>query len=1094
MSSEKSSSLEQGSERSPLKKKLKSVHNPLELDSPVIDTVDGNSSTSNNNCGRSKSQVNNGNNSNNNNNNNNSTSVGIRSSSSSNMAQNGSATNTSGGDIDESLYSRQLYVLGHEAMRKMAYSDVLISGMRGLGVEIAKNVILGGVKSVTIHDQGLCEIADLSSQFYFTEADVGKNRAEACINRLSELNGYVPVTSYTGPLSMEYLRKFRAVVLTESSFDQQLAISEFTHANGIPLIIASMHGLFGQIFCDFGDNFEVYDINGMEPVSVMIAGITQEKEGIVTCLDESRHDFQDGDTIIFQEVQGMTELNGKTRKVKVLGSYTFSIGDTSNMTPYTRGGIATQVKMPQTFHFKSLRESLEKPELVISDFAKMERPHQLQVAFLVLDKFLKQHGALPRSWNKQDAETFLALANEYVAEKKLDIQLSPELLTKFSYLARGNTCPVAGFLGGFVAQELMKACTGKFSPLNQFYYFDALECLPGDMELTEQDVAPRNCRYDGQIAIFGSQFQEKLANLKYLIAGAGAIGCEYLKNFAMLGIATGPNGKLFVTDMDTIEKSNLNRQFLFRPHDVGSMKSDVAAKAVKTMNSSIKVFPHQNRLGPETEKIYNDDFYNNLDGVLNALDNVETRIYMDRRCVYYRRPLIDSGTLGTAGNVQVVIPFLTEAYSSSQDPAEKSIPICTLKNFPNAIEHTLQWARDEFEGIFKQDAENARQYLTDPKFFDRPGRTTDVIESIKRVLIEEETKTFEQCVEWARHHFENQFVNQIKQLLFNFPPDQLTSSGALFWSGPKRCPHPLKFDPTNTTHIDYIMATANLRAYMYNLPQCNDRQKIIEIVSRLHLPEFVPRSGVKIAVTDAEAGYNDGGQLDKDRITQIQKELPPPSDFKDVVINPIDFEKDDDTNYHMDFIVATSNLRAENYEISPADRHKSKLIAGRIIPAIATTTALVSGLACLELIKLAQGHKKLDFYKNGFVNLAIPFTGFSEPVPVQKQKYYDHEFSLWDRFELSGKMTLKEFLDYFQNNHKLEITMLSQGVCMLYSFFMPAAKREERLCMDIVEVVKKVSKKKIEPHVKALVFEICCNDESGEDVEVPYVRYQIPNV
>lgn len=65
-------------------------------------------------------------------------------------------------------------------------------------------------------------------------------------------------------------------------------------------------------------------------------------------------------------------------------------------------------------------------------------------------------------------------------------------------------------------------------------------------------------------------------------------------------------------------------------------------------------------------------------------------LYMDRRCVYYRKPLLESGTLGTKGNVQVVIPFLTESYSSSQDPPEKSIPICTLKNFPNAIEHTLQ--------------------------------------------------------------------------------------------------------------------------------------------------------------------------------------------------------------------------------------------------------------------------------------------------------------------------------------------------------------------------------------------------------------------
>lgn len=63
---------------------------------------------------------------------------------------------------------------------------------------------------------------------------------------------------------------------------------------------------------------------------------------------------------------------------------------------------------------------------------------------------------------------------------------------------------------------------------------------------------------------------------------------------------------------------------------------------------------------------------------------------MDRRCVYYHLPLLESGTLGTKGNVQVVLPGKTESYSSSQDPPEKSIPICTLKNFPNAIEHTLQ--------------------------------------------------------------------------------------------------------------------------------------------------------------------------------------------------------------------------------------------------------------------------------------------------------------------------------------------------------------------------------------------------------------------
>ena len=65
---------------------------------------------------------------------------------------------------------------------------------------------------------------------------------------------------------------------------------------------------------------------------------------------------------------------------------------------------------------------------------------------------------------------------------------------------------------------------------------------------------------------------------------------------------------------------------------------------------------------------------------------------------------------------QVVIPKVTESYSSSQDPPEKSIPICTLKNFPNAIEHTLQWARDLFEGQFTQAPLTAAQYLEDPTF------------------------------------------------------------------------------------------------------------------------------------------------------------------------------------------------------------------------------------------------------------------------------------------------------------------------------------------------------------------------------------------
>lgn len=258
------------------------------------------------------------------------------------------------------------------------------------------------------------------------------------------------------------------------------------------------------------------------------------------------------------------------------------------------------------------------------------------------------------------------------------------------------------------------------------------------------------------------------------------------------------------------------------------------------------------------------------------------------------------------------------------------------------------------------------------------------------------------------------------------------------------------------------------------------------------MPEFVPKSGIKIAVTDSQMAVANGTNVDLDRVSQLQEELPPVPALGNLHLTPLEFEKDDDNNLHMDFIVAASNLRAANYQIPPADRHKSKLIAGKIIPAIATTTSVVGGLVCIELYKLVRSLKALEPFKNGFVNLALPFFGFSEPIAAPKMEYCGKQWTLWDRFEVQGDMTLSEFLQYFKEKHGLEITMLSQGVCMLYSFFMAKAKAQERLGLTMSEVVRRVSKKKIEPHVKALVFELCCNDEDGNDVEVPYVRYVLP--
>lgn len=212
-------------------------------------------------------------------------------------------------------------------------------------------------------------------------------------------------------------------------------------------------------------------------------------------------------------------------------------------------------------------------------------------------------------------------------------------------------------------------------------------------------------------------------------------------------------------------------------------------------------------------------------------------------------------------------------------------------------------------------------------------------------------------------------------------------------------------------------------------------------------------------------------------------------------LTPVEFEKDDDTNYHIDFITAASNLRAENYKIEQADRHKTKFIAGKIIPAIATTTALVTGLVVFELYKIIDGKDDIEQYKNGFINLALPFFGFSEPIASPKVEYKGPNGEkvkldkIWDRFEI-GDVTLKELIDDFEKRG-LSITMLSSGVSLLYASFFPPAKLKERYSMKLSQLVEHISKKPIPEHQKEVIFEVVTEDADGEDVEVPYIKVKI---
>jgi len=179
---------------------------------------------------------------------------------------------------------------------------------------------------------------------------------------------------------------------------------------------------------------------------------------------------------------------------------------------------------------------------------------------------------------------------------------------------------------------------------------------------------------------------------KLLVIGAGGLGCEILANLALTGFKD-----IHVIDMDTIDISNLNRQFLFRPKDVGKSKAIVAAEFIMKRVPGVKVTPYFGKIQDK-----DDDYYMQFNLVICGLDSVEARRWMNATLVNLvdpenpesLKPMIDGGTEGFKGQARVILPTITSCYECSLDMLNKptAFPICTIANTPRLPEHCIEWA------------------------------------------------------------------------------------------------------------------------------------------------------------------------------------------------------------------------------------------------------------------------------------------------------------------------------------------------------------------------------------------------------------------
>ncbi|EFX06220.1 ubiquitin-like activating enzyme [Grosmannia clavigera kw1407] len=400
----------------------------------------------------------------------------------------------------------------------------------------------------------------------------------------------------------------------------------------------------------------------------------------------------------------------------------------------------------------------------------------------------------------------------------------------------------------------------------------------------------------------GRTLNAHVKQARVLMVGAGGIGCELLKTLVLTGF-----GEVHIVDLDTIDLSNLNRQFLFRHEHIKKSKALVARDAAQRFNPQVRLVAHHANI---KDAQFDVAFFRGFRIVFNALDNLDARRHVNRMCLAADVPLVESGTTGFNGQVQVIRRGVTACYDCSPKEAPRSFPVCTIRSTPSQPIHCIVWAKSYLLNEMFGDSE-------DESAFDHSADAQNAAEIVELRKESFALKALRRAVGTPA------FARRLSDKVFRADIDRLRSMEDMWKSR----------DPPQVLAYDDIVAATAAAGLGPNNPEA---------------VAVLLRDGQKVwTLEESVVVFNDSIERLSRRVAQLREAGNADADAL------IEFDKDDiDT---LDFVAASANIRSTLFGIEHRSRFDIKQMAGNIIPAIATTNAIVASLCVLQSFKVLQG-------------------------------------------------------------------------------------------------------------------------------------------